>query len=120
MLVHTIACDTFCQASLPAATDGRMGQDTELDRLGFWPRAALERLSASWITTAEQLVAIAATADGMAALAQETGLPARELEQLVDRTRQALPQSLREELSKPADTSQFGTGANEPPKRTEQ
>jgi hypothetical protein len=94
-----------------------MEQDTELARLDFWPRDALERLSASWITTAEQLVAIAATSDGMSALAQQTGLPVSRLEQLVNRTRLALPASLREQLSKPADTSQFGTGAIDPSKK---
>jgi hypothetical protein len=41
---------------LLAACD--MKQDMELARLGIWPPEALKRLSGSWITTAEQLVAI--------------------------------------------------------------
>jgi hypothetical protein len=89
----------------------------ELAPLGIWPPETLKRLSRSWITTAEQVVAVAATDDGMLALAEQTGLSVRDLAPLVDRTRQALPPGLREQLSKPADTSQFGTGAK--PTRTE-
>ena len=86
----------------------------ELAPLGIWPPETLKRLSRSWITTAEQLVAVAATDGGMLALAGQTGLSVRDLAPLVDRTRQALPSGIREQMSKPADTSQFGTGANQP------
>jgi hypothetical protein len=88
--------------------------DMELARLDIWPPEALKRLSGSWITTAEQVVAIAATDGGMSALAKQTGLPPEVVEHCVDRTRQALPSSVRDKLSKPADTSQFGTGAKRP------
>ncbi|WP_298241141.1 hypothetical protein [uncultured Bradyrhizobium sp.] len=89
--------------------------DMDLAGLDIWPPEALERLSGSWITTAEQVVAIAATQGGISALAVQTELPRDIVEQFVDRTRQVLPSSLRDRLSRPADTSQFGTGANRPP-----
>jgi hypothetical protein len=94
-----------------------MDQKTELAGLPFWPRPALERLSASWITTAEQVVAIAATDGGIAALAQQTGLDQREVTALVDRTRSSLSPAERERLSKPADTRSFGRGALDPDAR---
>jgi hypothetical protein len=88
--------------------------DMELAGLGIWPPEALKRLSGSWITTAEQVVAIAATHGGISALAKQAELPPDIVEQFVDRTRQMLPSSVRDKLSRPADTSQFGTGANRP------
>jgi hypothetical protein len=90
----------------------------DLSRLGIWPSEALKRLSGSWITTAEQVVAIAATDGGMSALAKQTGLSPEVLEQFVDRTRQALPSSVRDNVSRPADTSQFGTGATRPSEKS--
>jgi len=89
--------------------------DMELAQMGIWPPEALKRLGGSWITTAEQVVAIAATDGGMSALARQTDLSPEVVEKFVDRTREALPSSVRDKLSRPADTSQFGTGANRPP-----
>ena len=57
----------------------------------FWPPEALKRLSGIWITTAEQLVVIAATDGEMSSLAEQTGLSSQLLAQFVNRTRQALP-----------------------------
>jgi len=91
----------------------------ELAGLGIWPPETLKRLSGRWITTAEQLVAIAATDGGMSALAEQTGLTLQVLEPLLDRTRGALPASVRATLSKPADTSRFTTGAIPPPDKPE-
>jgi len=87
---------------------------TELSALGFWPADAVQRLHASWITTAEQVVAISATADGISALAQQTSLQENVLRALIERTAQRLPERIRRSLSKPADISQFGRGAVRP------
>lgn len=94
-----------------------MDQETELTRLPFWPRAALGRLGESWITTAEQVVGVAATDAGIKALAEQAGLSEREVADLVARTRDALPPDVRARLSAPADTSQFGRGAIDPTKK---
>lgn len=94
----------------------RMADEIELAGLGFWPNDALDRLRASWITTAEQILAIAATTDGLVALTRQTGLGSGELVKLVEHTRQMVAPELRERLSKPADTSKFGTGAVDPSK----
>jgi hypothetical protein len=85
--------------------------DLALTALGFWPADALQRLHASWITTAQQIVAISATPGGIESLVQQTGLAERDLHALIERTARLLPEGVRETLSKPADTSQFGRGA---------
>jgi hypothetical protein len=87
---------------------------TKLSALGFWPADAVQRLQASWITTAEQVVGISATADGISALAQQTNLQESVLRALIERTAQRLPERIRRSLSKPADVSQFGRGAVRP------
>ena len=104
------------QLSVAAQTD----DGTDLRTLGFWPASALAKLSESWITTAEQLVAIAATPDGARALAEHTRLPEAEFYDLLERTRCLLPAHKRELLSKPADTSSFGRGALKPPDDTDE
>jgi hypothetical protein len=91
--------------------------ETELAKLGFWPAEAVKRLGDSWITSPQQLVAVAATPEGISALAAQSGLPRSQLLQLLALTKAALPSDVARELSKPADTSQYGTGALAPPKQ---
>src|SRR5688500_11890560 len=111
MLVLTTPSNAPREAISASAANRLMDQGTELARLGIWPQHTLERLGGSWITTAAQVVAIAATDAGLTALSAQCGLPRADLIFYVERTRQALPASVRERLSKPADTSQFGRGA---------
>jgi hypothetical protein len=89
-------------------------RETGLATLGFWPDEAVRRLEACWITSAEQVVAAAATPGGVMALAEQTGLAQSELPRLLALTRAALAPEVRQELSKPADTSHYGTGALAP------
>jgi hypothetical protein len=91
-----------------------MEQGNELKRLGIWPAEALERLASQWITSPEQVVAIAATEGGVAALANQAGLSIQSAEALVRATKEALPTEVRERFERPADTSQFGLGARSP------
>jgi hypothetical protein len=94
--------------------------ETEFATLGFWPDEAVKRLRNCWITTAEQVVAAAATPDGVIALVEQTGLAKSELLRLLSLTRATLSPDVRRELSQPADTSLYGTGALAPPLKNQQ
>jgi hypothetical protein len=91
--------------------------ETQLASLGFWPAEALQQLRENWITTAEQVVAISATSNGISALAQQTRLSEPEVRRLIAQTAEFLPDDIRQNLMKPADTSQFGRGAIKPSDR---
>lgn len=89
-----------------------------LDHVKGWPREYVAKLKESWVTTAEQLVAMAATEGGLTAVASQLGVPEKEMRRLVDLARTALPARVAAELDQPADTSQFGLGALFPRKAT--
>jgi hypothetical protein len=75
----------------------------------------VSRLRDVWITTAEQVVALAATAGGVTSLADHLHTTEDRARELVDRARAALdPQRLRE-LDTPVDTSEYGLGVLPPP-----
>lgn len=88
--------------------------EVELGSIGVWPADALARLRDAWITTADQLIGLAATDGGVAALEQATGLDRQRIRQLVSETRRALPPDRASQLERPVDTSSFGLGAEEP------
>jgi hypothetical protein len=52
-----------------------MSDGTDLATLGIRTEDALNKLSAIWVKTAEQLVAIAGTANGVTAIAEQTRPP---------------------------------------------
>jgi hypothetical protein len=105
-----------------AGSQTQAGVDTglRLAQLEFWPADAVERLRGSWITTAEQLVGIAATSGGLSALVEQTELTEDQLRQLLELTRKRLSPDVRRRLSSPVDTSQFGLGALPPPRSGKQ
>ncbi|HVQ08894.1 MAG TPA: hypothetical protein VMS43_10725 [Allosphingosinicella sp.] len=92
--------------------------EVALEQLGFWPEAALAKLRAAWITSTDQLIGLAATEGGVAAIARTTGLEPERVEALLARTRASLPASRLTMLETPVDTSQYGLGAEDPAKRT--
>ena len=82
------------------------------------PPDALRRLGELWITTAEQLVAQAATAGGMDALARELMLSDSETRRMVDAARASLSAGAVAEAERKVDTSKYSLGAAPPkPKR---
>ena len=91
-----------------------MSEDIDVASLGIWSEDALKRLDAIWVKTARQVVAIGATANGVLAIAEQTGLSEGQVRELLQRTRDALPADIVRQLSQPADTSQFGRGAVDP------
>lgn len=94
-----------------------MAEEHLLRHLAGWPATAIERLEARWITSVEQLIAIAATPDGITSLADEAKVPTATMRQLVDRAAAVLPAGVRDALSEPVDISQFSLGALPPSQR---
>lgn len=59
-------------------------QGTRLDGIPGWTPDLIDRLNEGWITTAEQVVELAATADGIAALTEHLEIPEWQARSLVD------------------------------------
>lgn len=96
---------------------GKEEETVELVTLGVWPASAMQKLRDSWITTAEQVVAIGSTAEGTTVLAKQTGLREDEVRRLLDLTKSKLPEDVRRRAETPADTSKYGLGAIDPDSR---
>lgn len=88
--------------------------ETPLAGVTGWSAAQVERLAEVWITTAEQVVALAATPGGVTSLAEQLGLGERAVSELVEHAEAAVPPESRAELVTPADPREFGTGALPP------
>ena len=85
-----------------------------LEAIPGWPKAQVNKLKQRWITTAEQVVAIGATPDGLHSLARQLSVSEDEIKQLISLARIRLTDAERVRVDVPADTSQFGTGARSP------
>lgn len=90
--------------------------DIPLDSVPGWSAKNVERLQASWITTAEQVVALAATATGIQSLSEQLQVSHDEVRRLVELAAQALSADVRAEMETPVDTSNYGLGARRPGK----
>lgn len=90
-------------------TDG-----TPLDSIRDVPANLVAALKTAWITTAEQFVAAASASGGASALAKHLDLPVADVKRGLSAAEAALPADERERLSRPADTSNFGLGAQAP------
>jgi hypothetical protein len=69
------------------------------------------------ITTAEQVVAVAATEKGLQSLSEQLQVDIEEARQLCMAARDRLSPEARRKLDQPADTKDFGRGARPPPRR---
>lgn len=87
---------------------------TPLAGVTGWSSEQVQRLAEVWITTAEQVVALAATPGGVTSLAQQLGTAEHTVDDLLERARAAVPPERRAELDTPVDPSEFGTGALPP------
>ncbi len=93
-----------------------MGSEgTPLWGLDGWTKAHIDALKGAWINTAEQVVGLAATPQGVESLAGQLSVSEAEAHRLVDSARAALPAATGAALSKKVDTSQMGLGALPPP-----
>lgn len=88
--------------------------ETELSALPFWPPAAVQRLRDAWITTAEQVVAAAATTGGVTSLAEQAQVGEDEMRRLVTDTRDDVERVGESAPAGPIDTSEYGLGAMKP------
>ena len=88
---------------------------TPLDYIHGWTPEKVSRMKDVWITTAEQVVALAATEKGLRSLSEQLQVDIEEARQLYLAARDRLSPEARRELDRPADTRDFGRGARPPP-----
>jgi hypothetical protein len=93
-------------------------EGTPLTVIPGWKKAYAKKLADRWITTAEQVVGIGATPEGVQTLAHQLGVSSEEAQRLLERARDALPPTVAAELEKAVDTSEYGLGALPPEGRT--
>jgi hypothetical protein len=89
-------------------------EGTPLAAVPGWTEDLVRKLAANWITTAEQVVGMATTPDGVATLARELGVSEGRMRQLLEHARSALAPARASELAKEVDTRQYGLGALPP------
>lgn len=95
-------------------TDETEGAETPLEAIASLPQEAAARLRASWVTSVEQLVAIASTAGGTAALSDQVGMSEEAIRGVIDEARGLLPADRLAALDRPAEDD-YGLGALRPP-----
>ena len=88
--------------------------DTPLEEVPIWSRSQIAKLKDSWITTAEQVVGIAATPSGIQSLATQLAVSEEEVRRLVAAAAAALPPDVRVTLERGHDTRNYGLGALPP------
>lgn len=93
--------------------------NTPLDSIEGWTPEKVSRMKDVWITTAEQVVALAATERGLRSLSEQLQVDIEEARRLYLAARDQLSPAARRELDQPADTSDFGRGALPPPGNAE-
>ncbi len=84
---------------------------TPLDKLPGLPEEVIKLLKASWITTAEELVAATAATGGPETLAGHLGVGVTKFRRVLDAAEAAIPSSERTRLKSRADTRDYGLGA---------
>ena len=89
--------------------------DIDLDSVDGWTNDFVARMSEVGITTVEQVVALGATDGGVRAISEQLQVELAKAKELLDAARARLPAALRDELDRPADTSDFGLGVLPPP-----
>ena len=88
--------------------------ETPLKSVEGWTDDLVEKMRASWVTTAEQLIGIAHTTSGLQSIAAQLQTDLGRTRTLVSAARAKLPEATRRELERPADTSDLGLGALPP------
>ena len=85
-----------------------------MDSVEGWTADNVSNMKDLWITTAEQVVALGATPNGVRSLSEQLQVDLDEAQQLMAAARAHLSSSARRELDQPADTSEFGLGVLPP------
>jgi hypothetical protein len=84
---------------------------TEIPQL---TQGAITRLQEIWVTTAEQLVATAATPGGGKSLADHLGVTEERMMEIVNAAKAKLSPDTIKHLEAPVDVSEYGLGAITP------
>jgi hypothetical protein len=91
-------------------------EETPLETVKGWSPEHISRMKGAWITTAEQVVALGATSNGVQSLSEQLNVPTGEASRLLELARSALSAEARAEMEAPVDTSNYGLGVTRPPK----
>lgn len=92
--------------------------DTLLEHVPGWSAEHVAQMKKSWITTAEQVVAISATPGGLRSLSEQLGVSERKSNELVTLAKAKLQPATRAEMEQGSEASNRGLGALHPGKRT--
>jgi hypothetical protein len=85
-----------------------------LESVEGWTADNVSKMKAIWITTAEQVVALGATPNGLRSLSEQLNVDLDEAQQLLAAARARLSPAARREMDQPADTSDLGLGVLPP------
>jgi hypothetical protein len=88
--------------------------DTPIETVPGWSADLVARAKSSWVTTAEQVVAVGATTRGIRSLAEQLGVPEDRARELLESARMTLAPAKRAEMEKAVDTSEYGLGVLPP------
>lgn len=88
--------------------------DTPLEQVPGWSADQVAQMKKSWITTAEQVVALSVTTGGIRSIAEQLGISEDRSRQLVAAARAQLAPATRAEMEKGADVNQRGLGVLPP------
>lgn len=88
--------------------------ETPLENVPGWSEYHVACMRKSWITTAEQVVALGATSNGLHSLAEQLHVSEDKAWQLLDFARAVLSPDVRAEMESPVDTRERGLGALHP------
>lgn len=88
--------------------------ETPLEQISNWSQDNISKAKESWITSAEQVVALAAIPTGVHSLSEQLGISEDETLELVNSARQALPPERLAEMDAPVDSRNRGLGVLPP------
>ncbi|MGV9868911.1 hypothetical protein [Rhodococcus koreensis] len=92
----------------------RVISNIPLEAVDGWTDDEVSRMKDVWVTTAQQVVALAATDNGFRSIVEQLQVDPGRARTLVEAARECLPANEQIEMSTPADTSDYGTGALPP------
>ena len=87
---------------------------TPLEKIPEWSPNHIAKAKEAWITSAEQVVALAATTGGIRSLSEQLKLSEEKTRELIDSARQVLSPTERAELEAKVDTREYGLGVLPP------
>jgi hypothetical protein len=91
-----------------------VSQGTSLTEIPELSQGAITRLQEIWVTTAEQLVATAATPGGLKSLADHLGVTEERMTEILSVAKAKLSPDTVRQLEAPVDVSEYGLGAITP------